>query len=215
MRPPDRLGELLREAACGRFPPVDGVVEVLPEPAGRADAVVAFTGHNVVACPLPAHEVLALVPPDDPYGGPMTAGFLHRLGERLDAEPGMIDAVLAVAADARPSAAPLPVERADAVDHARVERSLRYRDGVEAFAAEGGVLTIGRGLTGRIEVAVEVDEPSRGGGLGRALAVAGLVLAPPAEPVFAQVSPGNAASLRAFLAAGYRPIGSEVLFLRR
>jgi RimJ/RimL family protein N-acetyltransferase len=31
--------------------------------------------------------------------------------------------------------------------------------------------------------------------------------------VFAQVAPGNAASLRAFLAAGFRPIGSEVLFL--
>jgi hypothetical protein len=30
------------------------------------------------------------------------------------------------------------------------------------------------------------------------------------EPPFAQVSPGNARSLRAFLGAGLRPIGSEV-----
>jgi hypothetical protein len=37
---------------------------------------------------------------------------------------------------------------------------------------------------------------------------------PPAEPVFAQVAPGNAGSLRAVLAAGYRPIGGEVLFAR-
>jgi hypothetical protein len=28
------------------------------------------------------------------------------------------------------------------------------------------------------------------------------------------VAPGNAASLRAFLAAGFAPVGSEVLFLR-
>ena len=33
--------------------------------------------------------------------------------------------------------------------------------------------------------------------------------------VFAQVAPGNAASLRAFLRAGFDPIGSEALFLRR
>jgi len=30
--------------------------------------------------------------------------------------------------------------------------------------------------------------------------------------VFAQVAPGNAASIRCFLSAGYRPIGAEVLF---
>jgi RimJ/RimL family protein N-acetyltransferase len=31
------------------------------------------------------------------------------------------------------------------------------------------------------------------------------------EPVFAAVSPGNARSLRALLACGFTPIGSEVL----
>jgi hypothetical protein len=38
-------------------------------------------------------------------------------------------------------------------------------------------------------------------------------LIPPGEPVFGQVAPGNARSLRAVLAAGFKPIGSEVLFL--
>ena len=33
-------------------------------------------------------------------------------------------------------------------------------------------------------------------------------------PLFAQVTPGNAASLRAFPATGIRPTGAEVLFLR-
>jgi RimJ/RimL family protein N-acetyltransferase len=32
------------------------------------------------------------------------------------------------------------------------------------------------------------------------------------EPLWAQVAPANVASLRAFLAAGYRPVGAEVLF---
>ncbi|MBZ9642391.1 GNAT family N-acetyltransferase, partial [Streptomyces sp. PSKA30] len=35
------------------------------------------------------------------------------------------------------------------------------------------------------------------------------------EPVWAQVSAGNARSLRALQAAGYRPVGSEALFLTR
>ena len=30
--------------------------------------------------------------------------------------------------------------------------------------------------------------------------------------LWAQVAPANTASLRAFLAAGYRPVGAEVLF---
>ncbi|HEV2894220.1 MAG TPA: class I SAM-dependent methyltransferase [Actinomycetota bacterium] len=39
-------------------------------------------------------------------------------------------------------------------------------------------------------------------------------LVPPGEVLFAQVAPGNAASLRVVEAAGFRPIGAEVLFHR-
>ncbi|RIQ11374.1 hypothetical protein DY240_28965 [Jiangella rhizosphaerae] len=38
-----------------------------------------------------------------------------------------------------------------------------------------------------------------------------LRLVPAGEPVFAAVTPGNARSLRAFLACGFTPVGSEVL----
>jgi hypothetical protein len=38
-----------------------------------------------------------------------------------------------------------------------------------------------------------------------------LRLVPAGEPVFAAVAPGNACSLRAFLAAGFTPVGSEVI----
>jgi hypothetical protein len=62
---------------------------------------------------------------------------------------------------------------------------------------------------------VEVEPSTRGRGLGRSLAAAARSLAPPEEPLFAQVTPGNTSSLRAFLAAGYVPIAAEVLFLRR
>jgi GNAT superfamily N-acetyltransferase len=210
----ERLAELLADAAEGRFPPPDGSIELLPAPSGRSDAVVAFTAHNVIACGLPADEVQSLLPGEDPYGDPLRAVFLHRLGERLGAAPGMLDAVLAVAASARPAAGDIAPRPVDEREHLRVARARRYRDDVHVYAVDGGVLTIGRGLAGRVEVSVEVEPHGRGRGVGRHLAEAALRLAPAGEAVFAQVSPGNAASLRSFLAAGYRPIGSEVLFLR-
>jgi hypothetical protein len=91
----------------------------------------------------------------------------------------------------------------------------RYRWGVRAYtdATGKGLLTVGHGLCGRAEVSVEVEPSERNRGLGRRLAQAARALVPEGEAVFAEVSPGNAASLRAFLSAGYVPIGSEVLLL--
>jgi hypothetical protein len=39
-------------------------------------------------------------------------------------------------------------------------------------------------------------------------------LTPSGEPLFAQVAPGNVASLGVVAAAGFRPVGAEVLFHR-
>jgi RimJ/RimL family protein N-acetyltransferase len=70
---------------------------------------------------------------------------------------------------------------------------------------------LGRGVAGRWEVGVEVEPGYRGKGLGRELAVAARHLVPGGAPLWAQIAPGNAASVRAFLAAGYRPVGAEAL----
>jgi L-amino acid N-acyltransferase YncA len=98
--------------------------------------------------------------------------------------------------------------------HPRVARALHQRQHVQVYtdAQERGVVALGRGLAGRWELSLELDPSARGRGLGRQLIVAGRALVPADEPVFAQVAPGNARSLRAFLAAGFRPIGAEVLF---
>jgi GNAT superfamily N-acetyltransferase len=61
---------------------------------------------------------------------------------------------------------------------------------------------------------VEVDPARRNRGLGRLLVAAARHPTPPGEPLFAQVAPGNAASLRAVGAAGFRPIGGRGLFHR-
>jgi len=59
-------------------------------------------------------------------------------------------------------------------------------------------------------MSLEVEPAARGRGLGTALAAAAPALGK--GPLWVQVAPANTASLRAFLAAGYRPVGAEVLF---
>jgi len=186
---------------------------VVGSPPGRADAVVAFTAHSVVACSVPEADVRAQLDPDD-LGAATSARFLTWLSAQLGSRAGSLDAVLvAPAIEGRRS--PMPALRRIAIsDNARLARAVRYRTDVEAYGVDGGIVILGRGVADRLEVAIEVEPPRRNRELGRALATAAVRLAPPGEPLFAQVAPGNAASLRAFLAAGYRPIGAEVLLLR-
>ena len=210
----ERLLRLLRDAAMGVPPPADGLVEVWAPPAGPVDAVLAFTAHHVVAAGVEPDLVAARLPDGD-LSAPMGAAFLGWLGERLGSRPGSLDVVLA--ADGLGGTPPL--ELAPGVDldrHQRVARALRHRDDLQVWTAEGGagVLVLGRGLAGRREVAFEVDPARRNRGLGRLLVAAARHLTPPREPLFAQVAPGNAASLRVVEAAGFRPIGAEVLFHR-
>lgn len=209
------LATLLQAAARGRFPPPDGAVEILPPLDGKVDAVVAFTAHSAVAVDLPPDDVRRQLDPDD-FGATMSATFLAWVSDRLGTPPGVLDNVLV--APARPSReADLPlVPRDDLADHPRVARATRYRTDLHVSTDESGagVLLVGRGLAGRWEMAFEVDGGARDRGLGRALAAAAPTLIPDGEYVFAQASPGNAASVRAVLAAGYTPIGSECLFAR-
>jgi hypothetical protein len=170
--------------------------------------VVAFTAFHVIAAGVAERDVLDRLPPGD-LGAPMGAAFLSWLGARIDAEPGTLDVVLATVgtgtgADLAPR---------EAAAHPRVERAARYRDSVTVFGDDGGIVVLGRGLANRREVAIDVPPDLRNRGEGRRLAAAARSLTPAGDPLFAQVAPGNAASLRAFLAAGYHPIGAEVLFL--
>ncbi len=94
-------------------------------------------------------------------------------------------------------------------------RALNYRDDVRAWQADGGVVVLGRGVAGRWETAIEVDEGRRERGLGRTLACAARHLIPEGERLWAQVAPANAASVRAFVAAGFVPVGAEILLARQ
>ena len=257
--PSARLAALLTAAAAGRFPPADGGVTILPQPTGRDAGVIAFTGHAVVFADADPAWIAAQLPRGE-LSAPLSAAFLHNLGDRLGRRSTSIDMLAcarpltcaqpltsaqpparkappagepASAGTPEPAGEPAPAGTPQPAgepprsplsgpvlteltaragrQHPRVVRALRYRDEVRVWQANGAVLLIGRGLAGRFEVAIEVDEQCRGQGLGARLAVAARRLVPPGEPVWAQIAPGNAASVRAFLRAGFRPVGAEAL----
>lgn len=185
----------------------------MPATNGPADAVVDFSAHSVVVADVDPAEVRAHLPHSNP-GAAMNAAFLIWLAERLGTRPGVFDMVTVAFGTGGP--APDLVPRDDLMEHPRVALERRFRSDLRVFSdrRDRGLVSLGRGLAGRLEVGVEVDGVHRGKGLGRELARAALCLVPEGEPLFAQVSPGNIASVRAFIAAGYRPICAEVQFLR-
>jgi GNAT superfamily N-acetyltransferase len=181
---------------------------VVPPPSPGRAAVVAFPAHFVVAADVDRRWVDSLIPEVD-FIAPLGPPFLCSLEKRLALAAGTIDAMLL----AEPLAGDPPIDLTPVPDsdHPRVLRARRYRTDLRVWSTPYGVLMLGRGLAGRWEAAVEVHESARDRGHGRALASAARHLVPDRRPVWGQVAPGNAASLRAFLAAGYIPVGSEVL----
>ena len=170
--------------------------------------MVSFPGHVVVAADVERSWVDSWMSDGD-LGAPLGPVFLGAIEERLRLSVSTVDVVvLAEQVSGAPSLRVSPVTDSN---HPRVVRASRYRTDVRVWSADGGVLVLGRGLTGRWEAAVEVPPDGRNDGLGRALAAAARHLVPEDRPVWAQIAPGNAASLRAFLAAGYLPVGAEAL----
>ncbi|MFD5795230.1 GNAT family N-acetyltransferase [Streptomyces diastatochromogenes] len=211
----ETLRDILDAAAQGVFPPADGGTTVVPQPSPRDAGVLAFTAHSVVFTdedPDWVHATLRAVTEEcDALAATMNARFLTALMDRTGRRTDTIDVM--VVGSPLPGRPALALREIADPSHPRVVSSRLRRDDVRVWAADGGVLVLGRGVAGRLEAAVEVDGAVRHRGLGRALVTAARQLA--GEPVWAQVSAGNARSLRAFQAAGYRPVGSEVLLQRK
>jgi GNAT superfamily N-acetyltransferase len=171
--------------------------------------VLAFTAYVVVAAAVDPAWVAARLKSWQ-LAEVLLPAFLGELAAAVGRRVNAIDMI--AVAPSRPGAAGIPLTERDS-DHPRVLRARRYRRDVRVWTTDGGVLVLGRGLCGRWEVAVEVEPAARGRGLGRELARAAAHLVPADRAVWAQISPGNAASVRALLAAGYRPVGVEALLV--
>ena len=199
------LHQALLDATEGRFPRVDGGVEVhLPAHDGQ-HGVVEFTGHSFVLTDRDPAGVIARGA--DGFGGASLPDVLRWL-----AGPtgwiGSMDVVLFARGTGGGS---LPT-RSDLDDHPRVVRSRAHRRNVRVHGDATGVITLGNGLVDRLELSIELFGPQPRGA-GRALIREALALVPTGDLVFAQVAPGNVASLRAFLSCGFTPIGSETLVM--
>src|SRR5262249_31654530 len=175
------------------------------------DALVAFTGHYVLAADVDADEVAARWPVGA-LSLPFAPASLGWLAERLGRTPLTHDALLVTLGEGH--GAPEWLHRDHDLPHPRVEEAVRHRAVDEVWTDGcGNVVTVGRGLCGRREVGYEVAAERRNDGFGRRLVAAARGLVPAGEPLWAQVAPGNAASLRSTLAAGFVPVGAEGLFL--
>lgn len=212
---PDRVGMSdahpllahLHDAARGVFPAVDGQVTILPQFHKRMRAVVCFTGHAFIAADVDLDSTIRMGA--DGFGGALAPDFLTWLagasGRILE-----IDAILV--AFGRGLTSTLP-RRFDLDQHPRVELARSLRSDVTVFGDDRGLVTVSRGIARRLEMSIELPDANCGLGTGRKLIAEALNGLPREEPVFAAVSPGNARSLRAFLSAGFKPIGSEVIII--
>ncbi|MFJ5779356.1 GNAT family N-acetyltransferase [Streptomyces sp. NPDC093094] len=207
------LRDILDAAALGVFPAPDGGTTVVAQPSPRDAGVMAFTAHSVVFTDEDPDWVRATLAglDCDPLAAPMNPLFLAALLARTGRTTECVDAVLV--GSPLPGEPSLPLKEIADPGHPRIGYARGRRDGVRAWTADGGVLVTGRGVAGRLEVSVEVDEDARQRGLGRALVTAARQLV--TEPLWAQVAPGNARSARAFQAAGYRQVGAEALLRTR
>ncbi|WP_330459917.1 GNAT family N-acetyltransferase [Streptomyces sp. NBC_00820] len=207
----ETLRDVLDAAARGVFPPADGRTTVVAQHCDRDAGVVAFTGHSVVFTdedPRWVYDTLRGLD-CDPLAASLNPRFLAAFMDRTGRRTETVDAVLVGAP--LPGPPRLALREIEDAGHPRVAYAWGRRDEVRAWTADGGVLMAGRGVGGRLEVSVEVDEGVRHRGLGRALVTAARQLV--TEPLWAQVAPGNARSMRAFQAAGYVPVGAEALLV--
>ncbi|MGP3918621.1 GNAT family N-acetyltransferase [Nonomuraea sp. 10N515B] len=202
------LHDILADAASGHMPQPGAGPTIVPQPSRRDAGVIAFTAHHVIFADLDQAWIRSRLPAGD-LSAPLNPPFLRELEARMERRVNNID-MLALAG---PCAGRPLIDLVEVMDdaHPRVQRARRYRDDVRVWTCPGGVLIIGRGVAGRWEVAIEVDPAGQGRGLGRALARAARHLT--GHPLWAQIAPGNAASVRAFLAAGYVPMGAEALLV--
>jgi GNAT superfamily N-acetyltransferase len=210
---PGWLGATLTGAARGTFPVPDHAVDIAPRPAGATAAVVAFTARHVIASDLDPEEVVERLRgrqvqlPTDPR-------FLAWLSERAGgSSEDTVDVVLARPGIAATSDLGMVIPDGEMLQDPRVAFAASSRTDLRVHRAPtgDGVVILGRGLADRLEVSLELDARERGTGRAAELLEVALSHAGPDDLVYAQISAGNSAALRAALRAGFRPICAEYL----
>lgn len=208
------MAELIASASLGHFLPADGGWQRVPPWRANLEAIVSFTGHAVFAVSsLTTDDVLEALGADG-FGGAHDPRLVATLAGR-DGWIDSLDVLLTARGTGGADGTSGLVPRPDLAGHQRVRFATDVRDDVTVLGfpdpARSAVVILSRGIAGLRELSFEI-EPTRRGGAGAALIEHALSTVPVDEWVVAVAAPGNAASLRALLSAGFTPIGSIQLF---
>jgi hypothetical protein len=210
------LAEIIQDADAGRFPAADGGWSRVPTWRDGVEGIVCFTGHAVLAVSSDvSHERIAELGADG-FGGAAHPRLLCGL-----AGPGgwigSQDALLAGHGTGDGTETGL-VPRPDLSSHPRAQYAASIRETPRTYGyqdpARSAVAILSTGLAGLTELSFELEPDRRGGGQATGLIRAALAILPAGELVVAAATPGNAASVRALLAAGFTPLGSVQLLGR-
>lgn len=211
------LAGLIAAAAAGRFPGPDGGWHRVPPWRPDLEAVVSFTGHAVfaVAPDIPDHRLSALGA--DGFGG----AHDPRLIAALAGPQGWIDCLdmlMAARGTGQPGTRPPLIDRPDLATCPRAEFAARIRSHPRVLGYpdrdRSALAIISQGIAGLTELSFELEPGQRGRGGGSRLAADALSMVPAGRLAVAAVAPGNAASVRALLSAGFLPLGSLQIFRR-
>lgn len=214
---PHPLAALIRSAAAGSYPVPDGGWQRVPPWREGVEAVVAFTGHAVLAVGDRLSDVSLAKLGVDGFGGAHHPAVIAALaaGGWIDSLDGLLVGIGTADTEPRGTGGAL-VARPDLAEHPRVSFARRLRTDLQVLGradpTDASVVVLGRGIAGLTELSFELDRARRGAGGGTALVRAGLAAVPAGEAVVAACAPGNAASLRALLRAGLIPVASVQLY---
>jgi hypothetical protein len=208
------LAGLIINAAAARFAAADGGWQRVPPWRPGLEAIISFTGHAVlaVASDIPDERLAEL--------GVNGFGGAHdpRLISALAGPDGWIDVLDVLMAGRGGTAGRRLVERPDLAAHPRARFAAQIRDRPRILGypdrRRSALAVISTGVAGLTELSFELEPDHRGTGEGAPLIRDALSTVPAGELVVAAVAPGNAASLRALLTAGFSPLGSLQLFRR-
>jgi len=211
------LAGLIAAAAAGRFPRQDGGWHRVPPWRPGLEAVVSFTAHAVFAAApdITDHRLASLGA--DGFGGAHDPRLIAALAGP-DGWIDVLDMLMAARGTGRAGLPPRLVDRPDLGTHPRARFAARIRDNPRVLGFpdphRSALAIISRGIAGLTELSFELEPGRRRQGGGAGLVADALSVVPAGQLVVAAVAPGNAASVRALLSAGFVPLGSLQLFRR-
>jgi hypothetical protein len=208
---------MIIDAAAGRFPPVDGGWRRVPLWRPGLQAILAFTGHAVFALSPSIPDRRLTQAGADGFGGahdPRLVAALAGPGGWIDS----LDLLLVGRGTGRPDRPPRLVPRPDLAAHRRAVHAAGLRSDLRVLGHpepdSAAVAILSSGVAGLTELSFELEPEQRGRGGGTRLITDAVTAVPAGELIVSAVAPGNTASLRALLAAGFVPVASMQLFRR-